>query len=313
MPMNSQEHISSFLGKLTPEYIGERVVPGALNILLILILTFILLRLAKLILARMHVALLRHGGDVEFQKRANTLGSVVRYLLNITIISMAVIMILGELRINIAPVLATAGIVGLAIGFGAQSLVQDVISGFFILLHDQIRVGDVVEIAGKSGLVEKVDLRMTVLRDTSGNVHYVRHGKIDVITNMTKDFSHFVFDIPVAYGENVDKVMEVIKNIDEEMRQDPGFREDIIAPMEMMGIDRFSESAIIIRARTTTQPIKQWGVAREFNRRLKIAFDTQKIEMPLNQLTIYIGRDKKGNPPVVRVAGEGAGREDGAA
>jgi len=305
--MNSQAQISSFLGRLTPEYIGERVIPAALNVLVILILMFVALRLAKVLSTRLHNIFHMKKEDSEFQKRAETLRSVVRYVLNLTIITVGLIMILDALRINIAPVLATAGIVGLAVGFGAQALVQDVISGFFILLHDQIRVGDVVEIADKSGLVEKVDLRMTTLRDMSGNVHYVRHGKIDVITNMTKDFSNFVFDIPIGYHENIDEVIEVIKKVDEELRQDPGFKEDILAPMDVLGLDRFSEAAIIIRARTTTRPSKQWRVAREFNRRLKKAFDEKNIEMPIRQVTIYASRDKEGNAPLQRADNEGKG------
>jgi small conductance mechanosensitive channel len=238
-------------------------------------------------------------------KRADTLSSVVRYVLNLTIITVALVMILGELRIDIAPVLATAGIVGLAVGFGAQALVQDVIAGFFILLDDQIRVGDVVEIAGKSGLVEKVDLRMTTLRDMSGNVHYVRHGKIDFVTNMTKDFSNFVFDIPVAYYEDVDRVASVIRIVHEDLRRDPGFSQDIIAPMEMLGLDRFAQSAIILRARTTTRPGQQWRVAREFNRRLKMAFDEKNIEMPSSEIIVHMAQDRKGGPPRFSVEANG--------
>ena len=311
--MNDQASIHNFLGKLTPDYIGERVIPGAINVAVILVLMLISLRMAKMVSARMLMMFRNRKGDEEFEKRANTLSSVVRYVLNITIVTVSVIMVLGELKINIAPVLATAGIVGLAVGFGAQALVQDVISGFFILLDDQIRVGDVVEVAGKSGLVEKVDLRMTTLRDMSGNVHYVRHGKVDFITNMTKDFSNFVFDIPVGYHENIDAVVEVIKKIDNDLREDPDFRDDIIAPMEVMGIDHFSDSAIIIRARTTTRPSKQWGVAREFNRRLKNAFDEKKIEMPLRPVTIYMGRDREGLAPAPVMPGHGTGGAGGAA
>jgi small-conductance mechanosensitive channel len=308
--MNSQAQIESFLGKLTPEYIGERVIPAALNVLVILILVFVALRLAKLLSVRVHNLFHVKKGDTEFQKRAETLRSVVKYVLNLTIITVGLIMILDAMRINIAPVLATAGIVGLAVGFGAQTLVQDVISGFFILLHDQIRVGDVVEIADKSGLVEKVDLRMTTLRDMSGNVHYVRHGKIDVITNMTKDFSNFVFDIPVGYHENIDEVIEIIKKVDEELRQTPIFKEDILAPMDVLGLDRFSDAAIIIRARTTTRPSKQWGVAREFNRRLKKAFDDKHIEIPNRQVTICASRDNEGKAPLRRADCEGTGKTD---
>lgn len=277
--MNSQMHLSNIFEKLTPEYFAERVLPGAFNVLVILVLMFLALRMARMVSTRLFTVFQKRKADVEFQKRAETLNSVVRNILNLTIVSLALVMILGELKINIAPVLATAGIVGLAVGFGAQTLVQDVIAGFFVLLYDQIRVGDVVEIAGKSGLVEKVDLRMTTLRDMSGNVHYVRHGKIDVVTNMTKDYSSFVFDIPVAYREDVDEVIAVIRKVDEELRSDPGFKDDITVPMEVLGLDRFAESALIIRARTTTRPIKQWQVAREFNRRLKKAFDAKNIEM----------------------------------
>ena len=305
--MSIQTQLQNLVAKMTPEYFAEKVIPGAFNVLVILLLMLIALRMARAVSIRMLTVFQRRKGDVEFQKRAETLSSVVRYIFNLTIVSVALVMILGELKINIAPVLATAGIVGLAVGFGAQTLVQDVIAGFFVLLDDQIRVGDVVEIAGKSGLVEKVDLRMTTLRDLSGNVHYVRHGKIDVVTNMTKDYSNFVFDIPVAYREDVDEVIAVIRQVHEELREDPGFKDDIIAPMEVFGLDRFGESALIIRARTTTRPIKQWGVAREFNRRLKKAFDEKNIEMPFQHVTLYMGRDKNGDAPPLHVTGKWMG------
>jgi moderate conductance mechanosensitive channel len=291
--MNNQEQIHNLLSKFTPDYIGEKVVPGAINVIVILILTLIALRASKLISIRLLRLFQRTTADLEFQKRAETLGSVIRYMMNITTVSVAIIMILGELKINIAPVLATASIVGVAVGFGAQTLVQDVISGFFILLDDQIRVGDVVDIAGKSGMVEKVDLRMTTLRDMSGNVHYVRHGKIDVVTNMTKDFSNFVFDIPVSYSQNIDVIADIIREVHDELRKDPAFKDDILAPIEVLGLDRFAESAIIVRARTTTRPMKQWGVAREFNRRLKKELDARHIEMPFRPLMVYLGRDSE--------------------
>lgn len=306
--MNPQTLVHNLLSKLTPEYFAGKVIPGAFNVLVILILMLLALRAARIVSTRLFVVFQKRKGDPEFMKRADTLSSVVRYILNLTIITVALVMILGELRIDIAPVLATAGIVGLAVGFGAQALVQDVIAGFFILLDDQIRVGDVVEIAGKSGLVEKVDLRMTTLRDMSGNVHYVRHGKIDFVTNMTKDFSNFVFDIPVAYHEDVDRVASVIRIVHEDLRRDPGFSQDIIAPMEMLGLDRFAESAIILRARTTTRPGQQWHVAREFNRRLKMALDEKNIEMPSREIIVHMDQDRKGGPP--RFSAEANGDAD---
>jgi len=210
-------------------------------------------------------------------------------------------MILGELGVEIGPILAAAGIVGFAIGFGAQNLVQDIISGFFILLEDQIRVGDVVEIAGKGGLVEKITLRMIVLRDLAGNVHFVRNGEINIITNMTKEYSRYVFDIGVAYREDVDKVIEVIQQVDEGLRGDPEFKDDILEPIEILGLDQFANSAVIIKARTKTKPIKQWRVAREFNRRLKKKFDERNIEIPFPHVTLYMGEDKQGQATPLNV------------
>jgi small conductance mechanosensitive channel len=232
--------------------------------------------------------------DEEDQKRVATLCSVIRNAVYVVVIVVAAITISGEFGIQIGPVLAAAGIVGLAVGFGAQSLVKDVINGFFILLEDQIREGDVVQITGKSGLVERVTLKMTVLRDLAGTVHYIPNGHIDVVSNMTKGFSRYVFDIGVAYRENVDEVINVMKGVDEELRQDPEFKDDILEPLEVLGLDRFDDSAVIVRARTTTKPIKQWRVGREFNRRLKIEFEKRNIEIPYPHLTLYAGKNKEG-------------------
>ena len=158
------------------------------------------------------------------KKRADTLGYFVRYISVITVALIAAMMVLGELGVDIGPILAGAGVLGLAIGFGAQSLVKDWLSGFFILLEDQYRVGDVVEVAGRSGLVEQINLRMTVLRDMNGSVHYVRNGQIDTVTNMTKEYSHYVLSIGVAYREDVDEIIEVLKQIDQELERTPNSR-----------------------------------------------------------------------------------------
>jgi small conductance mechanosensitive channel len=213
----------------------------------------------------------------------------------------AAVMVLAEFEVKIGPILAAAGIVGVAVGFGAQHLVRDVITGFFILLDDQIRVGDVVQIAGKGGLVEKITLRMTTLRDLAGNVHYVRNGEISVVTNMTKEYSRYVFDIGVAYREDVDQVIEVVKQVDEELRVDPAFSADILEPIEILGLDQFGDSAIIIKARTKTKPIKQWAVGREFNRRLKKRFDEKDIEIPFPHVTLYLGQAKDGTAAPMNV------------
>ncbi|OGQ11516.1 MAG: mechanosensitive ion channel protein MscS [Deltaproteobacteria bacterium RBG_19FT_COMBO_46_12] len=284
---------------------GNWLLTSGLHIILVLVLTAIALRAAKVLSTRLISVVVRQKEDTEFQKRTQTLGSIVRYVLIIAIIIVAAITLLKELGIEIAPVLAAAGIVGLAVGFGAQSLVKDVISGFFILLEDQIRVGDVVQIAGKGGLVEKINLKTTILRDLAGNVHYVPNGHIDVVTNMTKDFSRYVFDIGVAYREDVDEVIEVIKEVDEELRSDPDYKDEILEPIEILGLDQFANSGVIVKARTTTLPIKQWRVGREFNRRLKKKFDERKIEIPFPHVTLYMGQDKQGQSPPLRIIEEG--------
>ncbi|MFH1861487.1 MAG: mechanosensitive ion channel family protein [bacterium] len=275
---------------------------SGLKILVVIAFTLVVIKGVRILSSRLAVIFSKQFEDEEAQKRAWTLSLVIRHSLTVLILVVAVITVLGQLGVQIGPVLAAAGIAGLAVGFGAQSLVKDVINGFFILLQDQIRVGDVVEIAGKSGLVEKVNLKMTVLRDFSGNVHFVPNGNIDVVTNMTKDYSCYLFEIGVAYRENVDEVMEVIREVDEELRSDPNFKELILKPIEIFGLDKFGDSALIIRARTTTLPIKQWTVAREFNRRLKQAFDARGIEIPFPHITLYMGEDKKGEAPPLRVA-----------
>ncbi len=277
---------------------------SGVHILLILILTGVALKLAKVFSTRLISVALRQKDDPEFQKRTQTLGSIVHYVLIITIIIVSAMTVLKELGIEIGPILAAAGIVGLAVGFGAQSLVKDVISGFFMLLEDQIRVGDVVQIGDKAGLVEKISLKTTILRDLSGNVHYVPNGRIDVVTNMTKEYSRYVFDIGVAYREDVDEVIEVIKEVDEELRSDPDYKDDILEPIEVLGLDRFADSAMIIRARTTTKPLEQWRVGREFNRRLKKKFNERNIEIPFPHVTIYVGQDKDGKSRPFRIIKE---------
>ncbi len=224
------------------------------------------------------------------RKRADTLTQVIRDVARVLILAVGTMMILSEINIDLKPLLAAAGLGGLAIGFGAQSLVKDVISGFFILLEDSISVGDVVEVAGVSGLVEEVKLRTITLRDLAGNVHIVPNGIVDRVKNMTKGHSFYVFDIGVAYREDVDRVMAVLKEIASELQADPLYAADILEPLEMLGVDRFCESAVILKCRIKTVPIQQWRVGREMNRRIKNTFDAKGIEIPFPHRTIYWGQ-----------------------
>ncbi len=286
-----QEYLSTVLSWL---------LTTGLKIILILIATAITLRIIS-VFTKKAFRTKKEKEDAELQKRANTLRGIIRSLLTVVVCILAGIMILEKLGVEIGPLLAAVGVVGLAVGFGAQELVKDIISGFFILLEDQIRINDVVVISGTGGLVEKINLRMVVLRDLAGNVHYIRNGSINMVTNMTKEFSRYVFDIGVAYREDTDEVVEVIKEIDREMRDDPNFKDDILEPIEILGVDRFADSAVIVRARTKTKPIKQWAVGREFNRRLKKRFDALGIEIPFPHTTLYMGQDKKGNSPILNI------------
>lgn len=280
------------------------IVDGSL-VVLTLIVALLALRLADILSSKLFGLVQKTKEDVDFQKRADTLSAVVRWILRTTIYGVAGMMVLKRFGFDIGPIIAAAGVLGVAVGFGARSLVEDTISGFFILFEDQIRVGDVVQLNDRGGLVERVTLRMVIMRDYAGNVHYVRNGSIGVITNMTKDFSRYVFDIGVAYREDVDEVIRVIKQLDEELRKDPEFMNDIISPLEVAGLDKFGDSAIIIKARITTKPIQQWRIGREFNRRIKKRFDELGIEIPFPHLTVYAGADKDGGAPSFRLASPG--------
>ncbi len=280
--------------------------PSGYRILGILILAIVLMKGTGFAMTRVFntVTPKIRRKDMEYQKHLDTLTGIFRQVVNVGILLTALVMILNEAGIQIGPILAAAGVLGLAVGFGAQSLVKDVISGFFILLDDQIRVGDVVQAAGKGGLVERVTLKMTVLRDLAGNVHYIPNSSIDVVTNMTKGYSRYVLEIGVAYKEDVDQVMEIMRKVDEELRADPEYGPDITEPLEILGLDQFGSSSVIIKARITTLPIKQWRSGREFNRRLKKAFDAQNIEIPYPHVTLYMGQDKNGGSAPIRIRQE---------
>lgn len=279
---------------------------SGVRIALILVLAAAAMGFARALSRRVFAKLQRDERDAEKRKRTDTLGAFAFYVMRAVISVVSALMILRETGVDVGPVLAAAGVLGLAVGFGAQSLVKDVISGFFILLYDQVRVGDVVQIAGRSGLVEAINLKMIRLRDLAGNVSFVPNGEIGVVVNMTREYSQYVFDIGVAYREDVDQVMQVIRELDEELRADPAFTADILEPIEILGLDRFEDSAVVIRARTKTVPIRQWAVAREFNRRMKRRFDELGIEIPFPHVTLYMGERKGGEPAPVHVALAGA-------
>lgn len=255
-------------------------------ILVLVIATFIILRLNRFLNKRLKKTIISRLEDKEepesdeTAKRIETLLNVLRRVIRIAVWIVFIIILLSKLGLNIGPILAGAGIVGLAIGFGAQELVRDFITGFFILLENQIRKGDVAIINGTGGLVEGIKLRTITLRDFSGTTHIFQNGKINSLSNMTKTWSATVFDIGVAYKEDTDVVTGIMKEVGEDLMNDPDYKEKIIEPLEIAGVDKFADSAVIIKARFKTLPVMQWSVGREYLRRLKKAFDREGIEIP---------------------------------
>jgi len=231
--------------------------------------------------------------DEELQKRIKTLISVLRKIVYVVLWSIAIMIVLSQLGINIGPLVATAGVLGLAVSFGAQNLIKDLISGLFLIIENQIRLGDVAIINGTGGLVEAINLRTIVLRDLSGVVHIFPNGSINTISNMTLGWSAYVFDIGVAYKEDTDRVSETMYAVLESMRADEKYSAMILEPLEIFGVDDFADSAVVIKARVKTKPIKQWEVAREYRRRLKKAFDEKGIEIPFPHMSVYFGEASK--------------------
>ncbi len=286
----------------------EWFMASGIKILAVIVITIIVLPIAKFIVNRIFGSTLEGRLDSEMKKRADTLSSLVKNITKVVILSVALIIILKHLGIDIGPILAAAGIVGLAVGFGAQNLVRDIITGFFILLEDQVRVGDVVNINGEGGLVERVTLRITVLRDLAGNVHYIPNGSITSVMNMTKEFSYYVFNVGVAYRENTDEVIRLLKEVDEDIRSMDEYKSEILEPLEILGVDQFADSAVIIKARIKTKPIKQWFVGRQFNAMMKKKFDENNIEIPFPHVTVYMGEGKDGTAPPMNVVMQNAGK-----
>lgn len=265
------------------------------SILILTVVIIIAFRVTKFSLKKLKKLILNRASKTEqndleeVEKRINTLVGIVHGIIKILLWSIFIMILLNKLGVNIAPILAGAGIIGLAVGFGAQELVKDFISGFFILLENQIRTGDIATINGTGGFVEKVELRTITLRDFSGVVHIFQNGKINSLSNMTKEWSAMVFDIGVAYKEDTETVMKIMKEVGDELKDDPEFTNFIIEPIEIFGLDKFADSAMVIKARLKTKPIHQWEIGREYRKRLKKAFNQNNIEIPFPHTTVYWG------------------------
>lgn len=264
-----------------------------LRIVLILVVAWVLVSVLQRLVgaARLRIAARLQGPGAG--QRAETVGRAVRYLIALVVGALALMMVLAEVGISLAPILGAAGVVGLAIGFGAQSLVKDYFTGFFLLLEDQVRTGDVVKIADIGGLVEDITLRHVRLRDYDGTVHFIPNSLITTVSNMSRGFAQAVVDLRVAYREDLDEVFALIRETGERLRADATIGPRILDPLELAGVERLEDSAVIVRCRFKVAPLAQWEVRREFLRRLKAVFDERGIEVPFPRVTYQSAPERR--------------------
>lgn len=273
---------------------ADQIIPWLLNhglkIAAIAVIAYLLhVIISRIIKRAVRLAVVRDEMITEEaeKKREDTLIHIFNGALRLIIIILAILMILQEAGIKIGPILAGAGILGVAVGFGGQYLVKDIITGLFIILENQYRIGDVVNIDGTGGLVQDINLRKTVLRDLDGIVHHIPHGSITKVSNLSKDWSRVNLDMGVGYSTDLEHLIEVINRTGKELSEDPAFKDSIITPPQFLRVNEFADSAIVVKILGDTQPLKQWEVTGELRKRLKIAFDKEGIEIPYPQRVVH--------------------------
>jgi small conductance mechanosensitive channel len=291
--------------RISAEEVMSWLMGPGLRLVVIATSAYLAARASHFLIESLQIFLVSRDGTqadvLERKKRIATLGQLLRVVATLLVVGVATLMALSLFNVDIRPILTGAGIAGLAVGFGAQNLVRDVIAGFFLILEDQVRLGDVVSINGKSGLVEAIRLRTIVLRGHDGTVHVIPNGVINDLSNMTKDFSYAVLDIAIPYEENVDAVEDVLRSVAEELRANPVYGSHILEPLEVLGVEAFGEASVQLRVRIKTVPIQQWSVGREFRRRIKLAFEARGIEFPHRPVTVRLkgaGRRSAEDMPV---------------
>jgi small conductance mechanosensitive channel len=315
MTLQIQTEIADSVGTAAREAWSEildwrQYVPELIRIALIVVVAVVVYRLIRLGIGRIVQRNIDEDDPVVKrvrEQRAQTLGSLFTNVALVVVATVTLLTVLGTFM-DIGPILASVGVLGLAVSFGAQSLVKDVISGTFMLLEGQFGIGDVVRIGDTAGLVEKITLRTTILRDLHGVVHIIPNGAIDRVSNLTKTWSRAVLDIGVAYKEDVDQVIAVLKELGAEFHEDAEWGPLLVEPPQVLGIEQFADSAVVIRMNAKTLPLKQWDVARELRRRIKKRFDAEGIEIPFPHVSFYWGDSQL--PPALAEAGA---RRDGAA
>ncbi|MBN2863997.1 MAG: mechanosensitive ion channel family protein, partial [Bacteroidales bacterium] len=272
----------------------ELIVPWILShgikiIVIALIVYVVNLILARIVRRTVKIAVVREEGMSEEAelKRENTLIRIFNGAIRIILITIGLMMILPEFGIEIGPILAGAGVVGLAVGFGAQYLIRDIITGLFIILENQYRIGDVINLGSEGGVVEDISLRMTTLRDLNGTVHHIPHGEVTRVSNLTKSYSRVNINIGISYNANIEKVIDVINRTGEKLAEDPQFKDLIISPPKFLRVDEFADSSVVVKILGDTKASKQWDVAGEFRKRIKAEFDREGIEIPFPQRVVH--------------------------
>lgn len=286
--INQHQH---FWFELLPNFLHNKWVIMVFNVLIFMFL----IKISNIFIEKFAAKLTSYQSDIEYKKQLFTIKSVIKSVINTILVAFATMFVLNGLGVDIRPILTAAGVLGVAVGFGAKRFVEDIISGLSLILDGQIRVGDYIDVSGHEGTVEKIDIRLVKIRDMKGRVHYIRNGMIDTVINYTREFSYYLFEIGVAYKENVDNVINVLKELDEEFRSNPEMKKAVLEPLEILGLDKFDDSAIVIKARMKTRPSKQWEVGRAFNKEIKRKFDELGIEIPFPQRTVYLVNESASN------------------
>ena len=283
------------------------LVTSGVRILIIIAGAYVLMRIVNGAIGRFETIVSGRGAGyasaVDTEKRVRTLTALLRSIVFVLVLGVAVVMVLKELGMDIAPIIAGAGILGLAVSFGAQNLVRDIISGFFIIFEDQVRVGDAAVINGKSGTVEEIKFRTIAIRDLDGTLHIFPNGSITQLSNQSRDWSRYIVDVRVAYGENLDYVIEMLREIGKGLSSDKNFASLILEPMEVLGVDSFGPSEVVIRCLLKTLPQKQWGAGRELRKRIVSVLIDKGIEIPYQNVSVFPGR--RGGSFGVRLEGSG--------
>lgn len=272
--------------------VGEQVFQSSLRIAVILILAFAAIELSGLLIHRLLGGLAKDATDLRRAGQINTLAPVLRGVSQTAIVIIGAMMLLSETGVKIGPLLAGAGVVGVAIGFGAQTLVKDFLTGIFLIAEDIVAVGDIVRIGDSGGLVEEMTVRTIRLRDFDGTLHVFPYSEAQVIHNLTKTFSCYVFNLQISYGSDIDRALRIMEAVGAEMLKDPDYAEKMLEPIEVVGVDALGDSGVVLKARIKTAPIQQWSVGREYNRRIKLAFDAEGIEIPFPHVKLVLpGQD----------------------